>query len=109
MRDAWLGHLPERPRLTPVIAPSCRDEQFDALLAEPVERVRKRVGFGESEFVIVCVGKVHPMKGQDLVVRALPELMALEPRARLVLVGSITAEAGAALGAIERLGLQHRV
>lgn len=49
-------------------------------------RVRARLGLGEAP-VVVCVSRLVPRKGQDALVRTLPELRARVPGARLLLVG----------------------
>lgn len=54
--------------------------------------VRRGWGFSDSEVVIVTVGHAVPVKGWDILLRAFASLSAAEPRARLVLVGSLTSE-----------------
>ncbi len=109
IRDEWLESMARPPELVRVIPPCSRDEQIDALLTEPVAGVRQRLGLDEDAFVVVSVGKVHPIKGQDLIVRAMPELLKRRPRLHLVLVGSITAEAQGILRDIDALGLSGHV
>jgi glycosyltransferase involved in cell wall biosynthesis len=47
---------------------------------------RARLGLG-SEPLAVCIGRLAPQKGQDLLLRAWPGVSEIVPRARLVLVG----------------------
>lgn len=49
--------------------------------------VRDRFGFGDDP-VVVCVSRMVERKGQDQLIRALPELRRRVPGARLLLVGS---------------------
>lgn len=42
---------------------------------------------GPADHLVVCVGRLCPQKGQDLLLRAWPEVTARLPGARLVLVG----------------------
>jgi phosphatidylinositol alpha-1,6-mannosyltransferase len=49
--------------------------------------VRDRYGFGDDP-VVVCVSRMVERKGQDQLIRALPELRRRVPGARLLLVGS---------------------
>lgn len=109
IRDEWLEPMARPPAVVRVIPPCCRDEQIDALLTEPPAAVRQRLGLAEDAFVVACAGKVHPIKGQDLVVKALPELMKRKPNVHLLLIGAVTADANAILRDIEALGLQDRV
>ncbi|MGY1785727.1 glycosyltransferase family 4 protein [Geodermatophilus sp. SYSU D00698] len=48
--------------------------------------VRRRHGLGESP-VVVCVSRLVPRKGQDVLVAAWPQVLARHPGARLLLVG----------------------
>ncbi|WP_158840423.1 glycosyltransferase family 4 protein [Saccharothrix deserti] len=72
---AALEHLPSGVD-TSVFAPS------------PAEReaVRARYGLGDRP-VVVCVSRLVPRKGQDVLVRALPEIRRQVPDAALLLVG----------------------
>jgi phosphatidyl-myo-inositol dimannoside synthase len=48
--------------------------------------VRRRHGIGDAPLV-VCVSRLVPRKGQDVLVAAWPRVLARHPRARLLLVG----------------------
>ena len=48
--------------------------------------VRRRYGIGDAPLV-VCVSRLVPRKGQDVLVAAWPQVLARHPRARLLLVG----------------------
>ncbi len=65
--------------------------------------VRAKHGLGDDP-VIVCVSRMVARKGQDTLVRALPQVLARLPSARLLLVGD-----GPHRGAVERLAAHHRV
>ncbi|HUR69768.1 MAG TPA: glycosyltransferase family 4 protein [Candidatus Thermoplasmatota archaeon] len=49
---------------------------------------RDRFGIGERDRLILNVGRMDPMKGQDRLVEAMPRILAKQPDARLVLVGN---------------------
>jgi phosphatidylinositol alpha-1,6-mannosyltransferase len=83
---AALEHLPSGVD-TSVFAPS------PAARAE----VRARYGLGDRP-VVVCVSRLVPRKGQDVLVRALPEIRRRVPDAALLLVGG-----GPYRGTLERL------
>ncbi|RKT69852.1 phosphatidylinositol alpha-1,6-mannosyltransferase [Saccharothrix variisporea] len=55
---------------------------------DPVARldIRSRYGLGDRP-VVVCVSRLVPRKGQDVLVRALPEIRRIAPDAALLLVG----------------------
>jgi glycosyltransferase involved in cell wall biosynthesis len=60
-----------------------------AHFAEHVSAVefRSRMGIQPGDRVVVCVGRLDPLKGQTTLVRAFRDVVASEPRARLCLVG----------------------
>ena len=53
-----------------------------------VRALRERFGIAPDDRVILNVARMDPMKGQDRLLRALPRVLAAEPRARLLLVGN---------------------
>jgi phosphatidylinositol alpha-1,6-mannosyltransferase len=63
--------------------------------------VRARYGLG-SRPVVVCVSRLMPRKGQDVLVRALPAIKRAVPDAALLLVGG-----GPHRGAIEKIVREH--
>lgn len=61
----------------------------DRLRAEAPSRAeaRRRLGLDDAAFVVTAVGRLVPVKGFDLLVDALPALVAAVPDAHVVLVG----------------------
>jgi phosphatidylinositol alpha-1,6-mannosyltransferase len=55
--------------------------------------VRRRHGLGDAP-VVVCVSRLVPRKGQDVLVAGWPRVLRRHPGARLLLVGGGPAEAG---------------
>lgn len=49
--------------------------------------VRSELGAGEGDALVVCVGRLAPVKGQEILVDAMAAVMRELPGARLVLVG----------------------
>ncbi|ATE53038.1 glycosyltransferase family 4 protein [Actinosynnema pretiosum] len=90
--DAALEHLPPGVD-TSVFAPD------PAARAE----LRARYRLGDRP-VVVCVSRLVPRKGQDVLVRALPEIRRRVPGAALLLVGG-----GPHRGALERLARESGV
>jgi len=75
---------------------------------------RARLGLGPGAFVVVGVGRLVPIKGFDLLVAALPALLARVPAAHVVLVGDGEERAAlearaAALGVAGRLRITGAV
>jgi len=82
-----------RRRLAPALGPQARLEQLasgvDPSLFRPGAGgalVRRRHRLGDRP-VVVCVSRLVPRKGQDVLVRALPELRRRVPGTALLLVG----------------------
>ena len=77
-------------------------------------RLRKSLGFAADDIVFVSVGHAVPVKGWDLLIGAFAQAAVADPRARLLLVGSMDrseerAVAGALLADVARLNLTDRV
>ncbi|WP_019204223.1 glycosyltransferase family 4 protein [Tsukamurella sp. 1534] len=49
--------------------------------------LRARYGLGEDEPVVLCLSRLVPRKGQDMLIRALPRIRSTVPGAKLVIVG----------------------
>jgi phosphatidylinositol alpha-1,6-mannosyltransferase len=69
--------------------------------------VRERHGLGDAP-VVVCVSRLVPRKGQDVLVAGWPRVLARHPTARLLLVGGGPAERSLRR-AVEARGLAHSV
>jgi glycosyltransferase involved in cell wall biosynthesis len=53
----------------------------------PARETRHRYGFTESDFVVVCVARLAPWKGLDVLIRALRVAQQWAPALRLLVVG----------------------
>lgn len=75
--------------------------------SRPVAKdIRAWLGVEPAARLIVTIGRYNPRKGQEFLVRAMPRILAREPRARLVIVGEQT-EALRPL--IKETGLEDKV
>lgn len=90
--EAALEHLPpgvDTDRFTPD--------------ADARARMRERYGLGDRP-VVVCLSRLVPRKGQDMLIRALPELRRRVPDTALAIVGG-----GPYLETLQRLATEHGV
>jgi glycosyltransferase involved in cell wall biosynthesis len=76
--------------------------------APPRGEARARLGLDPDAFIVVGLGRLVPIKGFDLLARALPALIAQIPAARVLLVGDGAERAhlgaiAASMGVAERL------
>jgi glycosyltransferase involved in cell wall biosynthesis len=71
-----------------VIPPFIDPSAYDAPSPGASRAFRERYDIGPDDRIILNVGRMDPIKGQDRLLRALPAILAKEPRARLVLVGN---------------------
>lgn len=94
------GAAPDRVRLIPNGVDLARYQRPSAT------DIRRWLGVEPDARLIVTIGRYNPRKGQDYLVRAMPRILAREPRARLVVVGNKT-EALSPL--IAQLGLEGKV
>jgi glycosyltransferase involved in cell wall biosynthesis len=77
-----LGASPQSVRVIPYGADPSR---FNSEVISP--GVRSRLGFSPDELVILAVGRLVGKKGFDRLVRAMPQVLAAVPQARLVIAG----------------------
>lgn len=82
-RDRLAPALGDRTRLVQ-LSPGVDVEVFTP--AVDGGQVRARYGLGDAP-VVVCVSRLVPRKGQDVLVQAWPQVLARHPGARLLLVG----------------------
>lgn len=76
-----------------LVVPNAVDvERFSPLAPEGRAERRRALGLAEDP-VAVCIGRLSPQKGQDLLVEAWPAVAAAVPGATLVLVGDGPSEA----------------
>ena len=74
------------------------------------ERTRQSFGFQPDDFVVVCLARFDPMKGQTDLIRAFADLVASHPEARLLLCGDHgEADARTAQDLAEELGVRDQV
>jgi phosphatidyl-myo-inositol dimannoside synthase len=72
------------------------------------EDVRRRLGIDASVPVVVCTARLVRRKGQDVLVRAWPAVLAARPDAVLLLVGD-GPDRGRLERLVERVGVRHSV
>ena len=105
----YLGDYTRR-RIAPAVGPGARLERLPSGVDTSVfhpgaggAEVRRRHGLTDRP-VVVCVSRLVPRKGQDVLVRALPELRRRVPGTVLLLVGG-----GPDLPRLRRLAAEHGV
>lgn len=76
--------------------------------APPDEDLRRKLGLDPGDRVLLCVARFARDKGLDQVIRAMPDVLRGEPRARLLLAGD-GRERPRLESLAARLGLDHRV
>lgn len=54
---------------------------------EAGQEIRQRHGIGESQPLIVCISRLVRRKGQDMLIRIMPEVLRQHPDAQLLIVG----------------------
>ncbi|MDZ4122254.1 MAG: glycosyltransferase family 4 protein, partial [Candidatus Cloacimonadaceae bacterium] len=58
-------------------------DEYEIAVPDP----RSELGFGEEDFVFLCLGRVSNIKGQDVALKAFARVAATMPEAKLVFVG----------------------
>ena len=105
----YLGEY-TRARIAPALGPQARLEPLppgvDAEVFRPGsggDEVRRALGLSDRP-VVVCVSRLVTRKGQDVLVRAMPEVRRRVPGAALLVVGG-----GPDAGRLHRLAAEHDV
>jgi glycosyltransferase involved in cell wall biosynthesis len=75
------------PRARITVVPNAVDTEVFAPDAARRAAVRAALDLTASQPVVVCVGRMTPQKGQDVLLRAFSEVLRARPESRLVLVG----------------------
>jgi glycosyltransferase involved in cell wall biosynthesis len=79
-----LGHKGEAFYVYPYIDQSVYEKPTRLELTE----LKSRLGVSEGERLVLVVARLDPMKGQDAVIKAIPEVIKDVPNAKLVLIGN---------------------
>lgn len=62
-------------------------EKFSPIKKEEKQNLRKEYGFGEEEFILICVAEVNKNKNQKFMIRNFTEVKEAIPKAKLLIVG----------------------
>ena len=93
-RDEWrqnkrIGEIPSW------YIPNCCEEHKVAEVQKHSKReLRQKLGMTPEEFALVCVGSFSRRKGQDLLIRYLPQMVEIKPSLKLYFVGNDRNEFG---------------
>lgn len=109
IRDSWHRVADLGGQRTFVVPNTARENEAKLVRDIGRGRLRRSLGLPRDAFIVSCVGKVDPAKGQDLLVDALPRMVRSEPRLLVVFVGPITPFGAHLPSVVERMGLTDHV
>jgi glycosyltransferase involved in cell wall biosynthesis len=94
VRAEWaaLESVSGRPSI--VIPNCCREDRVAEVRAESRAALRSRFGWRPEDIVILCLGSLQFLKGQDILVEAFPRIVEEFPNALLSFVGAPKAAHG---------------
>jgi glycosyltransferase involved in cell wall biosynthesis len=75
---------------------------------EEVMEVRRSLGIGDDEYMILFIGRLTWVKGADTLILAMPEILARVPKAKLVIVG-VGEQEDMLRNEVSRLNLKNNV
>jgi len=70
-----------------VVIPYGADPSVFRAPAMPRPELRQKLGFGEDEQILFCIGRLVYKKGFEYAIKALPQVLLKFPRARLIIAG----------------------
>ena len=109
LRDDWAGEAEFGSKPSFVIPNTCRETDAEEANSLGRYRLRQLLGLPEDAFIVCCVGRVEPNKGQDLLLAALPDLARRLPALHVVFVGGITPLCESLVDQAKAMGLGDRV
>lgn len=88
-RDELVGYYDADPANIDVVPPGADLEQYSPGTLRGTEQARRRLGLAQKSEVIAFVGRIQPLKAPDVIVRALAEIVRVQPHrdVRLLVVG----------------------
>jgi len=109
MRD-HLVHLGYDEKKIRVIHNGIDVEKYspDKVSPEEAHTVRKNLGISDDEFMILFVGRLDWVKGADMLLQSMPEILSRVPKARLAIVG-VGNQQEMLKHDVSRLGLEGKV
>lgn len=108
IKDSWTKISGVDSDRTTVISNTTREEEAERLAKIPNKALREELDLKVDDFIVACVGKVDPAKGQDLLIKAIPGMVKVKPSLHVVFVGPITSAGHEIISKAERLGVsQH--
>jgi glycosyltransferase involved in cell wall biosynthesis len=109
IRDSW-SDIAGLTHARKFVIPNTTRES-EALRIRQLSRgqLRQALGLPQDAFIVCCVGKVDPAKGQDILVAALPRMVESTPNLHVVFVGRVTRFAEGLPNQVAALGLGDHV
>jgi glycosyltransferase involved in cell wall biosynthesis len=95
IQKAWSAFEPAQSRPCVVIPNCCQEEEVEALRLLDRRVIRRRLGWPEDRFVVICLGSLQMLKGQDVLLGVLPHLVAAIPEIWIAFVGAPAGQPGA--------------
>ena len=62
-------------------------KRFACLPVDQRQRARKELGLADQDLIVGCVGRLVPLKNHKLLLACMPQLLAMHPSLKVVLVG----------------------
>jgi glycosyltransferase involved in cell wall biosynthesis len=77
--------------------------------SKEIEQERKSIGFTNEDNILLFFGYVRKYKGLDILIKAMPEIISLNPNAKLLIVGEFYDDPTSYLEMINGLGIEKSV
>lgn len=97
LRQEWTQQA-DLASKTCLFLPNCCEEEHIARIKQSSrQKTRHQLGFLDDDFVVICPGSIEQRKGQDIVLKALPEIVETIPNIKVLLLGDASTDWGRSL------------
>lgn len=109
IREAWFDIAGLTQTQTFIVPNTTRESEAQSVMVLGREELRQSLSLPRDAFIVSCVGKVDPAKGQDVLIKALPKMIDLMPNLCVVFVGGITPFGQCLPAEVDAMGLGQHV
>ena len=109
IRDVWSDIARLNDAETFIVPNTTKEDDAQKVLAIGRDELRQSLDLPKDAFIVSCIAKVDVSKGQDVLIKALPDMVQTVPELHVVFVGPMTPYGAHLPGEIDSMGLTRHV